>query len=192
MHCVLMNSKLWLVVLLLLASVPLNAQMATSDSLAPTKKHSPHKASVYSAALPGLGQIYNRKYWKVPIVYAGIGAFTYAGIINRNEYRMAREAFNYVSNGDTYPTDNKYVKYPANDIISIRDYYRRNMEVSFLLLGVWYGLNIIDATVDAHFFFYDVSEDLVLQLKPGMQTAAVLPNGKLAVVPASLTLRLKF
>lgn len=147
-----MNRKLWPALILLLAYVPLSAQQLGADTIAETKKHSPHKASIYSAALPGLGQIYNRKYWKVPIVYAGIGAFSYAGILNRSEYREAREAFVYVSNNETYPTDNKYIKYQPNDIISIRDYYRRNMEVSFLLLGVWYALNIIDATVDAHFF----------------------------------------
>jgi hypothetical protein len=176
----------------MLASVPAMAQLATSDSLATTKMHSPHKASVYSAVLPGLGQIYNRKYWKVPIVYAGVGAFTYVGILNRNEYRMARQAFVYVTNGDTYPTDNKYIKYQPNDIISIRDYYRRNMEVSFLLLGVWYALNIIDATVDAHFFYYDVSEDMVLQLKPASEPVQAFPGSQVAWLPVGLTLSLKF
>lgn len=177
---------------LLLAFVPLRAQQALSDTLVKAKKHSPHKASVYSAVLPGLGQMYNRKYWKVPIVYAGAGALTYFGIINRNEYRLAREAFVYLSNGDTYPTDNKYIKYQPTDIISIRDYYRRNMEVSFLLLGLWYGLNIVDAAVDAHFFYYDISEDLVLQIKPQMQQAPVIPGSPVASVQAGLTLRLKF
>lgn len=187
-----MNRKLWPALLLLLAFAPLRAQQLSADTIAEPKKHSPHKASVYSAALPGLGQIYNRKYWKVPIVYAGIGAFTYAGILNRAEYREAREAFVYVSNNETYPTDNKYIKYQPNDIISIRDYYRRNMEVSFLLLGVWYALNIIDATVDAHFFYYDVSEELVLQLKPGMQQQPTYPGSQASVAPLGLTLRLNF
>ncbi|MBK9291198.1 MAG: hypothetical protein IPM52_06200 [Bacteroidetes bacterium] len=187
-----MNKPSWLLLILLLALVPVRAQKPANDTLASANQHSPHKASVYSAVLPGLGQIYNRKYWKVPIVYAGIGAFTYAGILNRNEYRMAREAFTYVSQGETYPTDNKYIKYPANDIITIRDYYRRNMEVSFLLLGVWYALNIIDATVDAHFFYYDVSEDLVLQIRPGMQLAPTMPASPMAALPAGISVRLKF
>lgn len=183
---------LWPALLLLLAIAPVRAQQPSNDSLAGHKLHSPHKATIYSAVLPGLGQIYNRKYWKVPIVYAGIGALTYAGIVNRAEYREAREAFTYVSNNETYPTNNKYIKYQPNDIITIRDYYRRNMEVSFLLLGVWYGLNIIDATVDAHFFYYDISEELALQIKPGMQPVPGPPGVQASLVPAGLTLRLNF
>lgn len=184
---------MWLVIVLVLAYVSNTmAQQAATETVATARMHSPHKASIYSAVLPGLGQIYNRKYWKVPIVYAGVGAFTYAGILNRAEYRMAREAFVYVSNGETYPTQNKYIKYQPNDIISIRDYYRRNMEVSFLLLGLWYGLNIVDATVDAHFFYYDISEELVLQVKPGTPPAPVFPAGQFASTPAGLTLRLNF
>lgn len=186
-----MNKKLIFFLISIWATATLEAQQIVSDSLQ-KNRHSPHKASVYSAILPGLGQIYNRKYWKVPIVYAGVGGFTYVGIINRNEYQKARQAFTYVSNGETYPTDNPYVKYPANDIISIRDFYRRNTEVSFLLLGVWYALNIIDAAVDAHFFYYDISEDLVLQLSPLDQSSTLIPNAPMASLQAGLTLRLKF
>lgn len=129
------------------------------------KLHSPHKASVYSAILPGLGQAYNKKYWKIPIVYAGIGTLTYFAIVNRKEYLLAKEAFIYVSNEEEYPTDNKYVgKYEANDLITIRDYYRRNTEVSWIFMGLWYVLNIVDATVDAHLFYYDISDELSVSI----------------------------
>ncbi len=129
--------------------------------------HSPHKASIYSAVLPGLGQFYNKKYWKIPIVYAGFGAIGYFALDNRKEYRKANEAYIYVFNEETYPINNDYIgRYDAEALRNIRDFYRRNMELNFILLGLWYGLNIIDATVDAHFFNYDVSDNLNVKLKP--------------------------
>lgn len=158
------------IVILLVTCFLSQAVVSQSVAVPPgseSRKHSPHKASLYSAVLPGLGQVYNRKYWKVPIVYAGIGTITYLALLNRFEYREARDAYIYVVNGESYPTDNKFVgRYQANDLIQIRDYYRRNTEVSWILLGVWYMLNIVDATVDAHFFDYDISENLTLQLNP--------------------------
>lgn len=129
--------------------------------------HSPHKASVYSAILPGLGQFYNKKYWKIPIVYAGIGTIGYFALANRAEYRKANEAYIYVFNEEDYPIDNDLVgRYDANTLRDIRDFYRRNMELSYILLAVWHALNIIDAAVDAHFFHYDVSDNLSVQLEP--------------------------
>lgn len=141
------------------------------------KLHSPHKASVYSAILPGLGQAYNKKYWKIPIVYAGIGTLTYFAITNRKEYLLAKEAFIYVSNEEEYPIDNKYVgKYEANDLITIRDYYRRNTEVSWIFMGLWYVLNIVDATVDAHLFYYDISDELSVHMsQPESQLIMTAP-----------------
>lgn len=145
-----------------------NKRTAKTVEIESEQRHSPHKASVYSAILPGLGQAYNQKYWKIPIVYAGIGTLTYFALTNRNEFRLAKEAFIYVSNEEDYPIDNKYVgRYTANDLITIRDYYRRNTEVSWIFLGLWYVLNIIDATVDAHLFYYDISDELSIQLIPG-------------------------
>lgn len=141
------------------------------------KTHSPHKASIYSAVLPGLGQAYNRKYWKIPIVYGGFAGLGYLVSINTTEYRLAKDAFVYVSTGADYPTENKYVgRYSETDLISIRDYYRRNVELSWILTGVWYLLNIVDATVDAHFFDYDISDNLSLQVEPSVQPSHPITN----------------
>jgi len=162
-----------LLLLCLIAQVAMPQRVAVPPGQE-TRKHSPHKASVYSAVLPGLGQVYNKKYWKVPIVYAGVGTITYLALLNRAEYREARDAYIYVANGETYPIDNKFVgRYSASDLVQIRNYYRRNTEVSWILLGAWYILNIVDATVDAHFFDYDISESLTLQLNPA--SPAVMP-----------------
>ncbi|HPE43133.1 MAG TPA: DUF5683 domain-containing protein [Bacteroidales bacterium] len=159
------------------------------------KPHSPHKATIYSAILPGLGQAYNRKYWKIPVVYAGIGTIYYFASTNGKMYRKAREAYNYVSSESDYPIDNDFVdKYSAEDLQSIRDYYRRNMELSWVVMGLWYVVNIIDATVDAHFFDYDISEDLSLRVEPIIthdQLYGEIPHSY-AGMQAGLSLKIKF
>lgn len=142
------------------------------------KKHSPHKATLYSMVLPGLGQAYNKKYWKIPIVYAGFGALTYFIISNRNEYVKYRDAYDYVTHGDTaFPINNEYInKYDPEQLISGRDYYRRNLEFTYILTGLWYIMNILDATVDAHLYDYDISDDLSIRLGPIYDQARFRPN----------------
>lgn len=180
---------------LLMSQIGFAQKVASPENIPVKPKHSPHKASVYSAVLPGLGQAYNKKYWKIPIVYAGFGTISYFAITNRKEYLVAKEAFIYVSNGEEYPTDNKYVGvYGAADLIQIRDYYRRNTELSWIVMGLWYALNIIDATVDAHFFTYDISDNLSLQVQPGLNTGQ-LPwhnDFRQAPVAAGFTISLNF
>ena len=148
-------------------SGPVHAQpVRTADTLA-LRTHTPTRAAVYSAILPGLGQAYNRKYWKIPIVYAGFGVITYFIISNTREYKTYKEAYNYVASGDTTFIDNDYVlKYDEQQLLDGKNYYRRNMELSYIIGGLWYILNIIDASVDAHFFDYDVSDDLSLRFDP--------------------------
>jgi hypothetical protein len=131
--------------------------------------HSAHKATIYSLALPGLGQAYNKKYWKIPIIYAGFGVLAYNISINNKETKLFTDAYRYVVKGDTtIPTDNEYVKrYPnPNDLLRGRDFYRRRVELSIIFTAAWYLLNVVDAAVDAHFFDYDVSEDLSLRIEP--------------------------
>lgn len=152
------------------------------------KKHSPKKATIYSAVLPGLGQAYNKKYWKIPVVYAGFGVLTYFIISNRSEYKKFREAYDYVTSEDTIPINNNYVnKYSVDQLSSARDYYRRNMEFSIILSGFWYLLNIVDANVDAHLFDYDISDDLSLQIEPAFKNSILKPEPI-----TGITFRLKF
>ena len=137
--------------------------------------HSAHKATLYSLMLPGLGQAYNKKYWKIPIIYAGFGALAYNFKINNDESKKFTEAYRYVINQDTFPIDNEYVtRYPdVNDLLRGRDFYRRRVELTVIFSAVWYLLNVIDATVDAHFFDYDISDNLTLHLEP----AFMIPTG---------------
>jgi len=144
-----------------------NTQPPISDSTT-SYAHSPHKATMYAMVLPGLGQIYNKKYWKVPIVYAGFATLTYFIITNRSEYIKYRDAYDYVTQGDTlFPINNEYVlKYNQSQLQNGRDSYRRNLEFSCILSGLWYIITVLDATVDAHLFDYDISNDLSIRLKP--------------------------
>ena len=116
-----------ILVLMTLISVRIAGQdMPLKATVEPTK-HSTAKAAIFSAALPGLGQAYNKKYWKIPIIYAGFGAFTYFIITNNNEFVKFKEAYIYVANGETYPIDNPYVdKYNQQQLKDAMDYYRRN------------------------------------------------------------------
>lgn len=151
------------------------------------RTHSPQKA-VKLSLIPGLGQAYNRKYWKIPIIYAGFGTIYYFKQANQKEYLKFREAYNYVSNGETYPIDNEYVgKYDLPTLLSGRDYYRRNLEISYIFGGILYILNLIDATVDAHFYSYDIDDNLSMSIQP------MLPEVQWGIPTAgfSLVLHLK-
>lgn len=179
-----------MLILIFLMTVPVNQRLhaqAVNRATNNERNHSPHRATIYSAVLPGLGQVYNRKYWKVPIIYAGFGIMYYITRENTLEYRKFREAFRYVATNDTVPINNEYVnRYNEQQLRQGMNLYRRNTEVGYIIAGAWYILNIIDASVDAHLFYYDISENLSLKLEP-----AVL-NDPLAARPVngiSLTMR---
>lgn len=145
---------------------------AITDSVT-VKKHSPIKAQLYSAILPGLGQIYNRKYWKVPIIYGIGGAVIFSYFYNRDYYRDFRDAWIEVYYMDPPPTE--YVFRGTTINYNIKEWLRGNMEYfgrwkDYALVGIAavYLLNVIDAMIDAHFLEYDVSDDLSFRLSPSL------------------------
>jgi hypothetical protein len=130
--------------------------------------HSPKKATLL-ALVPGLGQIYNKKYWKLPIVYAGFGVTAYLGITNRTEYIKYNNAFKCsVIEGEDC-TNELAKKYSSDELSTIKDYYRRNMELSFIVMGAWYILQILDASVDAHLYYWEIDDDLSIDIQPVIQ-----------------------
>jgi hypothetical protein len=133
----------------------------------PPPKHSPGRAAGFSAALPGLGQAYNKKYWKIPIIYAGFAVFGYFIVNNNKELQTFKEAYIYTANGDTSYNDNPYIgKYTQSQLEEGMNYYERNRDLSIILGCLWYTLNILEAYVDAHFFSYDISDDISLHVSP--------------------------
>ncbi len=137
------------------------------------KEHSPTKATIMSACLPGLGQAYNKKYWKVPVIYAGFGLMTYFIYTNTDQYLNYKCAYIESTNGNMNGNYSDLVqRYSTQDLQSTREYYRRNLEISILLTAVWYAINILDATVDAHLYTFNISENLAIKIEP-----ALLPTG---------------
>jgi len=168
-----------------------------TDSTKTVKPHSPRKATILAAVLPGSGQIYNRKYWKVPIVYAGYGAFVYAIIFNTQNYNDFNDAYNFSATVLPPTTPNLFpqppnalaLQYNSSQLKEGVEYYRHNLEVTYILTGLWYVLTIVDATVDAHFFDYDIGSDLTLDLKPW---APVLGSNKIPGFAGGINLSLRF
>jgi hypothetical protein len=143
------------------------------------KKHDPHKATLYSAILPGLGQVYNKKYWKVPIVYAAIGIPAYFYFDNKRWYQKSSYALAVLVNGSYLTSPDSLKKVDprlmpfitagaSNSLINFRNGVRRDQDYSALFFLLFWGLNILDATVDAHLKDFDVGSELSLQIKPAI------------------------
>jgi len=142
------------------------------------------KATIMSACLPGLGQIYNHKYWKAPVIYAALGGLGYWGVTNQKKYRYYSDNLRYANDDDLNTTN--ATLYNNDQLIAQKRYYRKFRDMSIMLGALVYAINIIDANVDAHLRTFDVSDDLSLQLKPYSNFDY---NNKLQ---AGLTLKLKF
>lgn len=131
--------------------------------------HSPRKAAFYSAVLPGLGQIYNRQYWKVPVVYAALGVSAGFFIGNIDLYHEYRDAYRMrVANRDNPDFKDPYARYQDGDLTYLRDAYRQYVDYSVLVFAAAYALNIVDATVFAHLRQFDISNDLSFRITPKM------------------------
>lgn len=135
----------------------------------PTKKTlklNPTKAGLYSAVLPGLGQVYNKKYWKVPIVLGAVGAGVGIAVWNDNQYRKYREYYIAKLNG----TPNEFVDtHPWLDKVALgnaQDRAKRQRDYAIAITGLIYILNIVDAVVDAH--LYESRHDPDLSFNPVM------------------------
>lgn len=141
--------------------------------------HSPRKATIYSAVLPGLGQIYNRKYWKVPFVYGGFATLGYFINLNNEVYTTYKQAYSDIIDND--PLTNSFMELKVNPsqlrpdritqftetLRGAKDQWRRYRDMVVIGTVVFYAVNIIDASVDAHFFNFDISDDLAINWVPG-------------------------
>ncbi len=131
-------------------------------------KHLPHKATFLSSLIPGLGQIYNKKYWKLPLIYGGFTALAYYAGYNNFVYKEYKKGYKVkllIANGDSTLTD-KFKYASAENLLTQRDNWRRNRDLCIIGMGLLYVAQIIDANVDAHLFDYDISEDLSMRVEP--------------------------
>ena len=144
---------------LILLSTNVNAQNIETNK-------NPKKAAIYSAIIPGAGQVYTKKYWKTPIIYAGIVTASYFISDNQEKYTLYKTTALNRINGDY----SDHMTYTDSELIILKDYYRRNRDLSiFGLIGV-YIINIIDASINAHLFHYDISDDISLNVQPKVYT----------------------
>ncbi|HSV87546.1 MAG TPA: DUF5683 domain-containing protein [Bacteroidales bacterium] len=148
----------------------------------------PGRAAMLSAALPGLGQAYNRAYWKIPIIYAGFAGVAFAVNFNNTHYQTWRSAF--IAKVDGNP--NTIDLYPAFSDAALRrvmEFYRRNLELSYIAGVALYLLNILDANVQAHLMDFDVGEDLTMRLSPSVSAFELPGAGSMSAPGLKLTLR---
>jgi hypothetical protein len=149
------------------------------------------KATMMAVTLPGLGQIYNRKYWKIPVVYIGFGALVYSAGYNSRQYVQYLKAYQDMTDG--IPQTNSFIDLIPDDFESYNPvtnlaryngysdamlrmvtYYKRYRDLSYIGIAGWYLISILDANVDASLFNYDISNNLDISFVPMQLT---LPGG---------------
>jgi hypothetical protein len=191
-------------------------EMMAQDTIAvPVKskkvlKLSSMKATMMAAALPGSGQIYNRKYWKIPLVYGGFGAIGYFVVNNTTMYSKYTKAYQDFT--DKVPSTNSYINlirgidpqsydtviYPesanASDYAAVKnglirqiDYFRKYRDLSYLGIAAWYIISILDANVDASLSDYDIGENINLAIAP-----VQVPGYYFATMGVNVSLRINF
>lgn len=148
----------------------------------------PARATLYSALLPGLGQMYNGDYWKLPIIYGGLMSCGYFLQYNQMQYKRYKTMYNHAtakpSEYDGWMT--------AENIKWYRDTFRRYRDYSIIATVIVYALNVIDANVFAHFQDFDVSDDLSLRIEPGIITPITTNYAASSVSGVGMQMRLTF
>lgn len=157
-----------------------------TDTVVKKRVHSPRTATLRSLMVPGLGQIYNRKYWKVPIVYGAIGFPMYLYFYNKKWHSRTKYALDIVvqekyndpvAMAAVHPDLRVLVDSRAQgSLVDYRNQFRKDMDYSILFTILMWGLNVVDATVDGHLKGFDVSEDLSLKIKPSMINGGMTPG----------------
>ncbi|SRX72970.1 DUF5683 domain-containing protein [Aequorivita antarctica] len=143
--------------------------IVVNDSILPKEEYNPlapAKAAFYSAVVPGLGQVYNKKYWKIPIIYAGMAAGVYFYKQQDDDYDRFRNAYKRRLAGytdDEFYGNGTEALISDDRLINAQKSAQKNKSISIIVTVAFYLLNVVDANVDAHLRQYEVSEDLSLQ-----------------------------
>ncbi len=157
--------------------IQLNAQEKPIKDTSVENSHSPRKAAIRSAILPGLGQAYNKNYWKIPVVYAALGTTGYIFTYNLKNYKDTRFAYQALfkaslpipqrDSTDYFKIRKDLTPLSIETVKFYRDQFRRDIDYSVLFFIIIWGLNVVDATVDGHLKSFDINPDLSLKIKPG-------------------------
>lgn len=131
----------------------------------------PKKSALYSAILPGAGQFYNRQYWKIPVIYLGIGVATYFLVDNSKQYQRYRRAYISRINNPNFQDEFTGVR-SVGDLKILQDFYKKNLDMTVLFTTVGYMLQVMDALAFAHLRNFDISKNISLKMQP-----LLLPNG---------------
>jgi hypothetical protein len=178
----------------LLFCISLDAQQAPSSKEKTEKKeatvdrkpHSPMKAALFSTFVPGLGQIYNRKIWKVGILAAGVAGLYYGFNFNQTSYKLYKSELIRRQTDDPN-LDPELERYSDSDLNELQDIHRRYRDMTVIGFALLYAINIVDAAVDAHLYDFNVNDNLSLRIRP----AAVASAGSL-LPGAGMALSLRF
>ena len=134
----------------------------TKLSFSQSNEITPKEVAIYSSIIPGSGQFINKKFWKIPIIYTCIGTCIYLASDNNKKYKIYKDEFlNRQNNSISNP---ELTNISSQDLIVLKDYYRRNRDVSYLFLALSYLINVIDSSVDRHLMTFDVNEDLSMSI----------------------------
>jgi len=181
-----------LIMAMLYASSEALAQDTTAFAMPVQKRQfspEPMKATMLAVAFPGLGQVYNRKYWKIPLVYAGFGGLVYSVNFNSNNYNKMMKAYQDFT--DNIPETDSYIElitwadpsaydpvlapetynpsttsWVKDRLLSAVDYYKKYRDLSYIGIAAWYLISIIDAHVDASLFNYNINDNLDVEITP--------------------------
>lgn len=165
----------------LFLSINVYSQELTDSTASP--EHSVKKAMIFSAIVPGSGQVYNHRampkgqkkaFWKVPLIYAGLGATGFFLINNQITQRDLKQEYTNRINGN--PTDPQWEQYDDQGVLTLYNQYLDRRDLSILGFAAVYAFQIADAGIEAHFVRFDVTKDLTLQIRP-----SILYNGQAGI-----------
>lgn len=148
------------------------------------------KATTLSTICPGAGQLYNKSYWKVPIVVGGFASMAYIIDFNNRGYKRFKLAYDIATDGDATTQDEFNGKYPDEFLKNLRNNYRRNRDFSIILTGLFYLLNVVDAHVDSQMKVYNIDDDLSwFDVKPKIENFYSVHTGSVPVMGMSLNFK---
>ena len=179
--------------LLLMAVAPMTAHAQYADGFdIPDSTyrtlHKPNKATFLSSLVPGLGQYYNQKYWKIPIIYGGFTGLIYYASYNNYVYKKYRREYKWATDDD----DRTVSKYPAANTERLKDTWRRYRDICFIGIGALYLLQVIDANVDAHFFDFTIDKDLSIKADPMLMPDFTEVAGSRTSTPLGVNITVTF